>query len=260
MQAIVMYSGGVGSWAAGMRAVQRYGQDHTTLLFCDTNMEDADLYRFLSEGAEVIGVPVTRITDGRTPWEVFHDERYLGNTHADPCSKILKRELADSWIAERYTPDACIRLVGMDACQREQSRLVKLQQRCAPYVVDAPLLWDPPLDKEMAKALVLRQGLRLPRLYEMGFPHNNCGGFCVKAGLAQFALLHRVLPQRYLYHQRQEEAMRIYLGKNVSILRDRRHGRSKPLTMAAFAAQLDQQLPMFDEVSDESWESCNCFA
>jgi hypothetical protein len=80
LQAIVMYSGGIGSWAAGMRVVERYGRDHTTLLFCDTMQEDEDLYRFLYEGAAIIGVPVTRIADGRTPWEVFRDERYLGNS------------------------------------------------------------------------------------------------------------------------------------------------------------------------------------
>ena len=257
--AVVMYSGGIGSWAAGMRGAERYGRENTTLLFCDTNMEDEDLYRFLHEGAEVIGVPVTIIADGRTPWEVFRDERFLGNSRVDPCSKILKRNLADQWVASRYHPDACIRLVGMDFCQREKLRLETLQARSAPYQVDAPLFWSPPLDKDMAKLLAMKHGLRIPRLYELGATHNNCGMACVKAGQEQWALLYRTMPERYAYHMAKEEELRQYLGKDVSILRDRRGGKSRPLTLRMFADRLENspELPMF---KDDSQESCDCFA
>lgn len=255
--AIVMYSGGIGSWAAGMRTVERYGRAQTTLLFCDTKMEDEDLYRFLREGAEAIGVPVTVLADGRTPWEVFRDERFLGNHMVDPCSKILKRELADRWVAAHYAPDACVRLVGMDYCQRERLRLETLQARCAPYQVDASLFWPPVLDKDAAKLLALKHGLRLPRLYDLGFPHNNCGGACVKAGQAQWALLFRTLPERYAYHADQEEQLRQYLGKDVTILRDRTTKQFTPLTLRAFATRLDQQLEL---PLPQDWQGCDCFA
>lgn len=51
VQCVVFYSGGLMSWAAGKRAVAKYGAENTTLLFTDTLIEDADLYRFLEEGA-----------------------------------------------------------------------------------------------------------------------------------------------------------------------------------------------------------------
>ena len=219
-------------------------------------MEDEDLYRFLHEGAAVIGIPVTTISDGRTPWDVFRDERYLGNHRIDPCSKILKRALADKWIRERYSPQECTRLVGMDFCQRERMRLETLQARCSPYQVDAPLFWEPCLDKDMAKLLAMKYGLRLPRLYDMGFAHNNCSGACVKAGQAQWALLYRTMPERYAWHMEQEQALRAYLGKDVSILMDRRNGKKTPLTLQIFAERLAQQpaLPFPDDGED-----CNCF-
>lgn len=260
MHAIVMYSGGIGSWAAGMRAVERYGKDQTTLLFCDTKMEDEDLYRFLHEGAAVIGIPVTIIADGRTPWELFRDRKFLGNTRVDLCSEVLKRKLRDTWMREHYPdPTSCVCLVGMDYCQREAIRLETLQARCAPYQVEAPLFWAPsPLDKDAAKLLALSKGLRLPRLYDLGFQHNNCGGFCVKAGRAQFAHLYRTLPERYASHAAEEERLREALGKDIAILRDRTGGTTKPLTLWAFAAMLDQspELPLAEGLD----EACNCFA
>jgi hypothetical protein len=258
MHAIVMYSGGIGSWAAGLRAVERYGQAQTTLLFCDTKQEDADLYRFLHEGAAVIGVPVTIIADGRTPWEVFHDERYLGNNQIAPCSRILKQELAERWIRERYGPEDCVRLYGMDWCQREQMRLEAIAARCAPYAVDAPLFWPPVLDKDLAKGLALKHGLRLPRLYADGFAHNNCGGACVRAGQGHWATLYRTHPERYALYANKEAELRTFLGKDVSILRDRRRGKgTTPLTLAAFAARLEQSpvLPLWTHED----ESCACF-
>jgi hypothetical protein len=256
--AIVMYSGGIGSWAAGLRTAERYGRENTTLLFCDTKQEDEDLYRFLHEGATVIGVPVITIADGRTPWEVFHDERYLGNNKIAPCSRILKQEVAEAWIRERYGPGDCVRFYGMDWCQREQMRLDAIAARCAPYAVDAPLFWPPVLDKDMAKLLAMQHGLRLPRLYGDGFAHNNCGGACVRAGQAHWATLYRTHPERYALYAAKEEELRAVLDKDVSILRDRQRGKpTKPLTLTVFAARLahSPELPF----GTEPEESCACF-
>lgn len=52
---VVMFSGGVGSFAAAARVMRQYGRD-LTLVFADTLIEDADLYRFLVEaGAWLTG-------------------------------------------------------------------------------------------------------------------------------------------------------------------------------------------------------------
>ena len=114
MQRVVMFSGGIGSWGAARRVADQYGTDGLVLLFTDTLIEDADLYRFLDDAAEDIGVPVTRIADGRTPWEVFADVKFLGNSRVDPCSRVLKRDLADAWLAERYQPENVVVYVGID--------------------------------------------------------------------------------------------------------------------------------------------------
>jgi hypothetical protein len=45
-----MFSGGAGSWGAARRVADEHGTDDLVLLFADTHMEDADLYRFISRG------------------------------------------------------------------------------------------------------------------------------------------------------------------------------------------------------------------
>jgi 3'-phosphoadenosine 5'-phosphosulfate sulfotransferase (PAPS reductase)/FAD synthetase len=58
---VVMFSGGIGSWAAAKRVAERHGTSTLTLLFTDTLIEDADLYRFLVDAAENVGAKLARI-------------------------------------------------------------------------------------------------------------------------------------------------------------------------------------------------------
>lgn len=68
-------------------------------------------------------------------------------------------------------------------------------------------------------------------MYELGFDHNNCGGTCVRAGQRQWKHLLEILPERYAHAEGQEEELRELLG-DVSILRDRRGGSSRPLPLS----------------------------
>lgn len=241
----VQFSGGAASYVAAKLILEEMGHNGVALIFADTQIEDEDLYRFLSDAERRLNHPVIRIAEGRDPWSVFFDERFMGNSRVDPCSKILKRKFLDKWRAENCTPD-CTLIIGYDAT--EDFRYQPLKARMAPVKVRAPLL-EQGIWKEQVYSIVEADGLVLPRLYKMGFSHNNCGGFCIKAGQASFALLLENLPERYAAHEAKEEAFRAFIGKDVSIMRDRRGGVSKPLTMRAFRERHEAQ-PMLVDRSD----------
>lgn len=260
MKHVVSFSGGAASWAAAKRVAERHGTQDMVLLFADTkgdsdnphDGEDEDLYRFLVEASENIGVPVTRISEGRTVWKVFHDERFIGNHLADPCSKILKRQMLDRWMRENCDATEVASYFGYTW---EEIGRAETSIAFSPWPAFAPLCEPPEVGKADCYAMLAREGIELPRLYRMGFQHNNCGGFCIKAGLAQFAHLHRVMPERYRYHEEREQELRDYLGKDVSILRDRSGGESTPLTLRAFRQRLERQPSFFDA---DDWAGCGC--
>lgn len=233
---VVLFSGGIASWAAARRLVDS-GASDVTLLFTDTRTED-------------IGAPLVKIEDGRDIWQVFRDERMLGNTRIDPCSRILKRDLSKKWLAEN-APDATL-VFGYD--WTEVHRLDRTRERWAPRPVLAPLT-EPPyrLRSELIADMEAR-GLQAPRLYGLGFSHNNCGGGCVKAGQGHFAHLYRTLPEVYADWERNEQALRDQLG-DVSILRDRTGGDTTPLTLAALRERLERSDPI------DLWDigGCACF-
>lgn len=261
MKHVVMFSGGIGSWAASKRVAAQHGTDDLTLLFTDTLIEDEDLYRFLADAAANIGVPLTTIKDGRDPWQVFHDERRMGSTQADPCSKILKRELADRWLAQNCDPSETAVYVGIDWSEihrfegSAKGKGLKARKAEQGWTYLAPMIEPPFLDKSDMLRWAESEGLKAPRLYGMGFDHNNCGGFCVKAGQGSFAVLLREMPKRYAYHEAREEEFRQFIGKDVSILRDRTGGTAKPLTLRQLRERIQAgcQVDMFDR------GGCGCF-
>lgn len=253
MNRVVMFSGGIGSWATALRVAERHGTAGMVLLFADTLIEDEDLYRFLNDAGAQIGVPVTKLSEGRDVWQVFHDAKFLGNTRVDPCSRILKRELLRRHIDASYDPAETVIYLGIG--WDEQHRFTRAARHWSPWKSEAPMCDPPYLDRRDVLALAEAHGLRLPRLYEMGFAHNNCGGFCVKSGQAQFALLLRMMPARYAYHERREQELRDYLGKDVAIMRDRTGGQSRPLTLREFRETIEQQ-GTFDQLD---WGGCACF-
>jgi hypothetical protein len=253
---VVMFSGGIGSWAAAKRVAAEHGTAELTLLFTDTLIEDEDLYRFLDDASENIGVSVTRIAEGRTPWQVFRDERFLGNSRIDPCSRILKREMADRWLKTNCDPLDTTVYVGID--WTEAHRFTRLAERRAGagWTYEAPVTLPPYVLKTDLLAQLRAEGIKPPRLYEMGFAHNNCGGWCVKAGQGHFALLLREMPERYAYHEAMEQEFREFIGADVSMMTDRSgDGIKKPLTMRALRERIEAgaQIDMFDI------GGCGCF-
>lgn len=249
MKHVVFFSGGLGSWAAAKRVATREGIDNLILLFTDTKTEDADLYRFLHEAAADVGGELVIIADGRNVWEIFYYKRFLGNSRIDPCSRILKRELAQAWIEENFQPEEVMLYIGID--WTEIHRFERVKPRWKPYKVLAPMCEEPYLSLEEIREQLKQEGIELPRLYQLGFPHNNCGGFCVKAGHAHFRHLLKTLPDRYAYHEKMEQEFREFIGKDVAIMRDRRGGETKPLTMKTFRERQCE--------GNEDWGGCGCF-
>lgn len=268
-----MFSSGISSWAAARRHVEENGLGGFVLLFADTFIECDDNYRFLIEAAAQIAgvsvpncayesipsltnirkrkehlqriacevqerIPILRwIWDGRTPWEVMQAVRMIGNTRVDPCSKLLKRDLLRKWLETNCAPDSCSVLIGLS--WEEMERLERVQERALPWVYRGPLAEKPWLSKKATLAWAESEGLRPPAMYDQGFAHANCGGFCIKAGQGSFKLLLEQHPERYSYHEAQELKLREILGDHA-ILRDRRGGVTKPMSLEVFRKRLSK--------------------
>lgn len=242
-----MFSAGACSWAAAMRTIERHGRENVELLFADTQIEDPDAYRFLDDAEKQLGVTLHRIADGRDPWEVFVDEKFIGNSRVDPCSKILKRQFMEKWCAERAKGEEIVLVYGLDWSER--TRVERHRKRLAERGWDSEYPMDerPYVTKDETFDWMRSEGLEPPRLYALGFGHNNCGGMCVKMGLGQARHLLLTLPDVYRYHEGREADAMAKIGPTARpFLRLRRRGKTKGITLKDFRKMIERQPLLFE--------------
>jgi hypothetical protein len=254
---LVQFSTGAASAEIAWRLVGEYGPRNVTLITADTRREHPDNWRFAHEVVDRLGaVRWEIIADGRTPMQVGRDKRCVPNDRMAVCSRVLKRELLARWREQNCDPSDTITYLGYD--WTEPQRVKEAEKFWAPWPVDCPLTRPPYLWKNQILNLFRERGIEPPWLYRQGFPHANCGGACVRGGQAQWGLLLRVNPRLYQEWEKDEEETRELLGKDVSILNDRRgvgDGPRKPLTLRVFRERIEASPTLFD---GDDWGACGC--
>lgn len=331
---IVMYGGGLTSYEVAKRAIDRYGRDQTEVWFADTRTEDEDLYRFNRDVERILKHPLRVFDQGMDIWEVFRQQRFLGNSRIDPCSKFLKRVPLRKTLEQEYPSWRCnvcssvwskgdaeldvvqlggeidqvkvctecqssdseyggalkaftklqcdvdadetqlrvlsrsfedrierctldgtfVRVVlGMDIIQ-DCDRLFRAEQYWKPFKVWFPLAEKPFVNKEGIINELKLQNVSAPRLYAEGFEHNNCGGFCVKAGMGQMAHLYKRIPERFLYHEQQELKFQEFIGEEVTILSQTVNGQRSNLSLR----ELRERIENGEDFSFSKGSACAC--
>ena len=269
MKHVVMFSGGIGSWAAAKMVAATFGTDNLYLVFTDVKGntesshigEDEDTYRFLDDAVKNIGGHYIYINEGKDIWEVFKDKKFLGNSRLAHCSFELKQKPARKWLNENCDPNDTIVYVGID--WTETHRLPAIVKNYLPYKAVAPLA-EPYYhredkmyyDKQELIEWAESEGLKTPRLYSLGFSHNNCGGGCVRAGQAQFKKLLEVMPERFAMWEEKEQEIIQHLGKDVSILMDMKDGVRRSLPLIELRRRVESQPQLID---NDDLGGCGCF-
>lgn len=256
MKHVVNYSGGACSFWAAHRVIEKFGRKDVTLLFADTLAEDEDLYAFNRRSEDVLGVPITRICQGITIWQLFRQQRMIGNARFPICSVMLKREPLDLWHRHKCMEMDTVIYVGFDAT--EHNRLEDLRRENSPWKFEAPMCEAPLWSKCQIIDNCAALGFPRQKLYDLGFPHNNCGGRCVRAGITHWVHLLEVLPARYLEWELEEkytaQELMLFGVEPLSILKDRRGGVTRNLYLSELRARVEAG----EKFSKHDWGGCGC--
>lgn len=314
MKHVVFFSGGIGSWATAKRVIQRHGKQNTILLFTDTMIEDNDLYRFMLEAVqEMYNVDYSDLVDrmrtlpevghstmderkktltetaieagkrnanfvwiaeGRDPWDIFFDQKFLGNSRIAQCSHELKQKESAKYIKQAFKPtnrptntkkagrewDADAKefatlYLGID--WTEEHRTKAPVKNWFPFEVKFPMCEEPLREKSELIEELNATGIETPKLYELGFAHNNCGGFCVRAGQGHFITLLETKPDLFKYHEEREQEIREHIGKDVSILKRVRNKQTQRLTLKQLREEYEAQGAKSIDLFDIG--GCGCF-
>lgn len=248
---VVSVGGGIASTLVlPLTAVHRYGRENVQLVMCKLPNEDPDVWRLVNAVEQLTGLTVEMIGQGLTPWDIFFDVRFLGNSRIDPCSRLLKREEMRKYMQANHDPANTILAVGITYDEIDRMAAVRKNWTANGWQVDAPLANAPALTREAMMAFCKHVVGFVPRLYLMGMSHNNCGGGCIKAGHAQWARLLWYIPDVYAWWETNEEKFRAEIAPNVAILTDRRNYQKRPMTLREFRLRMQEQWSKLPEGVD----------
>lgn len=239
---VAMFSGGAASAYVAYKMVQTHGKENCVLFFTNTLWEDEDNYRFMDEIAEYIGIDITERVDGRTPEEVFYDVRFLGNSRMAKCSEELKVRQTILFLEELRDEENLEPILYFGIGPHEKHRADNLTEfykhnPIEPIETRFPMIETFQDDIDVKGIIENEWGIKLPRMYELGFSHANCAGRCVRGGFQHYAQLYKIWPDRYAEQVQMEEDFREHFEKNVSILKK----DGKPFTLKEYRKQMDEE-------------------
>ena len=182
---VVKFSGGAAS-AVVASIVAKQNPGATVLLYHNTKTEPEDNDRFRRDVSHHLGLPITDISDGRDIWQLFDDEKFLGNQRLTPCSKRLKQDMGDRWIRQNLP---CTVYYGFTSDEQDRADRVTVKMEMMGASAGFPLIDLGIPKKECLRRVVDCWEIALPEMYRWA-DHANCVP-CVKGGLAYWGMVYR---------------------------------------------------------------------
>ena len=174
----VWFSCGAASAVAAKLTLAKYPAADVRVLNSPVVEEDPDNLRFLADVREWLGVEIESVVNPKFPAcsavEVWAQRNYMSNANGEAvCTYELKKEARRVWQAE-HKPDWHV--LGFTA--DEQHRHDRFVRSEASNLM--PVLIAAGLTKADCFRVLDDAGIKMTRIYSLGFPNANCIG-CVKA-------------------------------------------------------------------------------
>jgi len=190
---VAWWSAGVTSAVATKLALDAFGKDNVDIIYFKIDSAHPDNERFLRECEEWYGkeIIVRQSEKYKDQFDVIKKTRYINGPAGARCTLELKKKLRYDIQKE---VDYKGQIFGFEYSKKEINRALRFMEQ---YDVNPifPLI-EQMMDKPACLHYLEKQGIRRPRMYELGFPNNNCIG-CVKGGAGYWNLIRKEFPEQF---------------------------------------------------------------
>lgn len=188
------FSCGITSAVACKLAVEKYGKENVRLFYLEIDSAHSDNKRFIEECEKWIGVKVEyrRSHKYLDQYDQIEKVPYVNGVGGAMCTKVLKKDVRFK-IEKEVDFDG--QIFGFEFAKKEINRALRFSEQ---YPNAKPLypLIDSKLTKEQCADILLRNNIKLPKMYELGFHNNNCIG-CVKGGKGYWNHVRKHFPKHF---------------------------------------------------------------
>jgi len=176
-------------------AIEKYGSDMVDLYYMVIDSAHEDNKRFIEDCEKWYGKKINLIRSEKYTdhFDVIKKERYVNGVAGARCTLELKKKV-------RYkleeSIDFCGQIFGFEFEMKEINRAIRFTQQFPDTMPVFPLI-DRKVNKQQCAELLLKNGVQLPKMYELGFHNNNCIG-CVKGGKGYWNHIRKHFPDTFL--------------------------------------------------------------
>jgi hypothetical protein len=150
------------------------------IIYQHVDDQHEDTLRFLKDCEKWFGKPIEVIQSPfKTVENVVLFTRWVRGPSGAACSRMLKKELRMQW--ESDNPGLHTYVWGMDYDKDEVKRAGN-RTKAVPYMNHLFPLIENKITKPECHAILEKAKISRPKMYELGYPNNNCVG-CLKGGM-----------------------------------------------------------------------------
>jgi len=201
----VWFSCGAASAVAAKKTIEIYGETHNILVVNNpVKEEDSDNLRFKDDVSKWIGMDIITASNKDYPnasiVEIFEKRQYMSGIHGAPCTMLLKKEARYQF---ELTHQIDWHVLGFtyDELNRHKRFITSERENTIPVLIDLKIT------KGRCFEILQESGIKLPRIYNLGYPNANCIG-CVKSSSPTYwNLVRNVHPDTF--DKRAEQSRRI---------------------------------------------------
>ena len=194
---VAWFSAGVTSAVACKLANENF--DDVVICYIETGSHHPDNMRFLADCEKWMARKINVIRNDKydSVAHLIDERRFINGPFGALCTDELKKKVREK--AQRiFGFDA--HFMGFDISEKERARL--FQARNPEYNFINPLL-DFGISKNECAGILKSAGITLPKMYLLGYEHNNCIG-CVKGGQGYWNMIRRDFPDVFAERAAQE--------------------------------------------------------
>jgi len=189
MSIISWFSTGVTSAVATKIALEQYS--NVRIIYIDIATQHPDSLRFLKDCQDWFGqeIEIHRSEKYTDHFDVIEKTRYINGAYGARCSLELKKKVRykiedeSEWDGQGF---------GFDFSKHEIERAERFKKEYPDSKPVFPLI-DAKLNKGECHGILLNAGIKQPKMYDLGYPNNNCVG-CVKGGAGYWNAIRRDFP------------------------------------------------------------------
>ena len=176
---VAWWSGGATSAVACKLALDKYVD--IKVVYIETGSHHPDILRFKKDCEGWYGVDIETIQHHKwvNHFEVCEALRFINSARGAACTTQLKRRVREKWEKGK---DITHYVWGFEKGSKEENRASRLLVSMPGFGHIFPLI-EAGVNKIRALQILTSVGIRVPEMYRLGYPNNNCIG-CPKGGKA----------------------------------------------------------------------------